>query len=107
MNNMEENNNQQQQVVLVFYINVGNLDREEANAQIQSFKENIDEGFSEFKNIVIPIQNGESKVECINPVLITQEEVINQFKEKVDKLNEYLKEQLENQNNNDDEHEQE
>ena len=64
-----------EKIILVHYINVGNMDYSDIN----KFMEEITVKFSpkEEDNIIsywIPIKNGETRVECINPKLVSEED---------------------------------
>jgi hypothetical protein len=64
-----------EKIILVHYINVGNMDY----ININKFMEEITVKFSpkEEDNIIsywIPIRNGETRVECINPKLVSEED---------------------------------
>ncbi len=64
-----------EKIILVHYINVGNMNYSDIN----KFMEEITVKFSpkEEDNIIsywIPIKNGETRVECINPKLVSEED---------------------------------
>lgn len=64
-----------EKIILVHYINVGNMDY----TNINKFMEEITVKFSpkEEDNIIsywIPVNNGETRVECINPKLVSEED---------------------------------
>ena len=64
-----------EKIILVHYINVGNV----GNMDCSDVMEEIVDKFSpkEEDNIIsywIPIKNGETRVECINPKLVSEED---------------------------------
>lgn len=64
-----------EKIILVHYINIGNMDY----SDIDKFMEEITVKFSpkEEDNIIsywIPVNNGETRVECINPKLVSEED---------------------------------
>ena len=64
-----------EKIILVHYINVGNMDY----TNINKFMKEITVKFSpkEEDNIIsywIPVNNGETRVECINPKLVSEED---------------------------------
>lgn len=72
---------------LVYYVNVGNIHAEDVNEYLYSFAETFTYDES-IEKIIIPIREGETRVECINPVLLTDE----QYKEVDEKVKNLKKE---------------
>lgn len=71
-----DNNNP---LILVFYINIGNLDREDVPKYIEATRKSMTEGIKEDGRIdpvtfFIPIRDGDSRLECINPKIVIGEE---------------------------------
>ena len=92
-------------LILSFYIDIRDIDENEVAEYLNQVKMAMssqiesqgDDGVMAF---FIPIK-GESKVECINPVLVVEEEAINNFNaamEELQKLNFTLKETIINKN---------
>jgi hypothetical protein len=64
-----------EKIILVHYINVGNIDGND----VSKIMEDVVKKFSpkEEDNIIsywIPVREGEARVECINPKLVSQED---------------------------------
>lgn len=60
-------------IILICYINV----KGQSIKKIDETMTNLSDTFATNKNIIhyiIPIQQGDSKVECVNPKLVTEEE---------------------------------
>ena len=82
---------------LVCYLNVGSIRAQDVGEYLHSFAEafTYDESI---ERIIIPIREGESKVECINPVLLTDEQY-KEVEEKVKNLEQKVKTVLKTLNN--------
>ena len=88
-----------EKIILVHYINIGNMDYNDVN----KFMEEIAEKFSlkEEDNIIsywIPVNNGETRVECINPKLISEEDYL-EAKKVLDRNQEIVNEIINWKNN--------
>jgi hypothetical protein len=64
-----------EKIILVHYINVGNIDGND----VSKIMEDVVKNFSpkEEDNIIsywIPVREGDTRVECINPKLVSQED---------------------------------
>ena len=64
-----------EKIILIHYINVGNID----GNNVSEMMENVVNKFSpkEEDNIIsywIPVREGETRVECINPKLVSEED---------------------------------
>ena len=64
-----------EKIILIHYINVGNID----DNDVSEMMKNVVNKFSpkEEDNIIsywIPVREGETRVECINPKLVSQED---------------------------------
>lgn len=70
-------------LVLVFYINIGNLDISDVEEYINRIKK-IVVGDDTRINFFIPIRDGETRVECINPKLVHKEIFVEQVKNLVE-----------------------
>ena len=61
-------------LILVFYLNLSNLSREDWLPYIEHVKEAMNRFFDDtVKAIYMPIDDGETRVDCINPVLLDAE----------------------------------
>lgn len=77
-------------LILVFYISVQNIDVDDIKETLTKITENMLKEF-DAKIITIPVFSGESRVVCINPVFITDEELIKENTEMLKELNIKLK----------------
>lgn len=81
-------------MILVYYINIGNLRNEDINQVVNALKmDNKKLGINSIQ-YYIPVRDQESKVECINPVLVDKnlyQQVANQLEETKKRLDEILK----------------
>lgn len=67
-------------VIIVHYINVHelpNIKRSQMLYEIKSVIEKNSENYNGIMNIIMPVQSGESRVECINPRYMDEEEFEN------------------------------
>ena len=82
---------------LVCYLNIGSVPNEDVSEYLHSFTEafTYDESI---ERIVIPIRKGESRIECINPVLLTDEQY-KEVEKKVKNLEQEVETALESLNN--------
>jgi hypothetical protein len=63
-----------EKIILVYYLNLGNITPERASEILESFGANLYRKIKEAHHILLPIRNGNTRVECLNPKIITQEE---------------------------------
>ncbi len=93
----------QEKTILVYYINVGNMSSEE----VSEFLQNISTGLIETEkennilSYLVPIKDTETRIECINPRLLTEEEYLeakNALKNCKRKMNEFVESLLESKN---------
>lgn len=77
---------------LVCYLNIGNIPAEDVSEYLHKFAEvfTYDESI---EKIIVPIRKGESRVECINPVLLTEEQY-KDVEEKINTLKQEVEEKL-------------
>ena len=82
---------------LVFYLNIGSIPDENVSEYLHSFAEafTYDESI---ERIIVPTRKGESRVECINPVLLTDEQY-KEVEEKVKNLKKEVETALKTLNN--------
>lgn len=81
-------------LILVHYINIGNVNRATAQQEMYHYLEMIQGTGNDITHYVLPVKDPQkTKIECINPKLITEEEYVN-VKTILDRntkiLNEYL-----------------
>lgn len=77
-------------IILVFYINTRSLTDEETYERLSNFKEIIDHNKQDgMMYYILPTTEFETRIECLNPKLISQEEY-NFVQSKLDKLNKIL-----------------
>jgi len=62
-----------EKIILVYYLNLGNITPERASEILESFGANLYRKIKEAHHILLPIRNGNTRVECLNPKIITQE----------------------------------
>jgi hypothetical protein len=63
-----------EKLILVYYLNLGNISPQKTEEIMSSFSANLNRSIREAHHILLPISNGDTRVECLNPKLITQEE---------------------------------
>ena len=63
-----------EKLILVYYLNLGNITPQRASEILESFGANLYREIKEAHHILLPIRNGNTRVECLNPKIITQEE---------------------------------
>lgn len=82
---------------LVCYLNTGNIPAEDISEYLNTFAKafTYDESI---ERIIIPTRKGESRVECINPVLLTDEQY-KEVEEKVKNLKQEVETALKTLNN--------
>ena len=82
---------------LVCYLNIGSIPDENVSEYLHSFAEafTYDESI---ERIIVPTRKGESRVECINPVLLTDEQY-KEVEEKVKNLKKEVETALKTLNN--------
>jgi len=82
--------------ILVFYVGVMGMDYEDVPEYIQKVSKKITPIGDEFQSIFIPLTSTfDTRVECINPEYIAEQELIEKNKKLLDELNESLKTQTE------------
>lgn len=77
-----------EQLILVFYINIDNMTTQQAMGYLHDIQQNVKNKPEGSIQYIIPVKDQETKIECINPKIVTQE----QYDEILEKLNsiEYL-----------------
>lgn len=82
---------------LVCYLNIGSIPAEDVSEYLHNFAEVFTYDESIVK-IIVPTREGESRVECINPVLLTDEQY-EEVEEKVKNLEQEVETALKSLNN--------
>lgn len=75
--------------ILIFYINVDGLSPQKSQQYIYDIMKDYNCN-SDIVHYFLPVRNQETKVECVNPKLITDSE-FQEIKDRLDKYNENLK----------------
>ena len=78
--------------IIVHYINIGNLD----NVEVSEYINNIKQTFTyneEYHSIFIPIINKETYIDCLNPIVLPEEEREKYIK-KIENLKKNVEEML-------------
>jgi len=82
---------------LVCYLNIGNISAKDVNEYLFTFAKSLTYDES-IERIIIPTRKGESRIECINPVLLTDEQY-KEVEEKVKNLEQEVETALKTLNN--------
>ena len=61
-------------LILVIYINVGKMDMAQASRYCHACKKNIQDRTEDYTVFYVPVRSGETRIECINPVLMDKKE---------------------------------
>ena len=66
-------------IILIFYIDIGGLSRQRAQEGLNSIAKMLEKDAENepILTFIMPIKNGDSRVECINPKLVSEEEYGN------------------------------
>ena len=81
---MSENN----RLILVFYIDVSRICDTDVPAYINEVSTALSKSDDGTDKYFIPVYKGESRVECLNPVMLNEDEY-TEVKRKLDEINEY------------------
>lgn len=95
--------------LLVFYIDIALMPPEDANRYVEEYTKNFYKLSDEYKVIILPVRNGNTRVECINPIFVPLEFYekfkVNLKTQIVCKLNNFRKEKIkQNEKNNSSNH---
>jgi len=82
--------------ILVFYIDIRMVESEDIPMYMEKIGKRIVPENLDAEGIMIPIY-GETKVECINPVYIKDDELIKKQERLMSELHEHLENQLNNE----------
>ncbi len=75
-------------LILVFYIDVGNISPSEVAEYIEGIRDNTRVGdINEVVQFYIPVRDQETRVECINPKFVTDEDMIKKFEKQIKGVN--------------------
>lgn len=80
--------------LIVLYIGVAGVRSEDIEDFTQRVIKRISPTTIDAEIIVIPIQSTDTRVECINPKYITEEELVNKHTELMKELHEELEHQI-------------
>ena len=61
---------EKEDIILVIYINIGQKEISEAQDYIDRVKKDIEIKTEKFTVFFVPIRQGDSRIECINPILL-------------------------------------
>jgi len=92
-----------EKLIMVLYVGVAGIRSEDIRDFVQQVTTKIAPSAFEGELIVIPTQQVDTKLECVNPKYVTEESLIREHTEMMKKLQEQLQFQLEElrkQNNN-------
>ncbi len=81
---MSENN----RLILVFYIDVSCVYKDDVPAYMNELATALSKSDDGTDKYFIPVYKGESRVECLNPVMLNEDEY-TEVKRKLDEINEY------------------
>lgn len=88
--------------IIVIYVGVAGIRSEDIPMYVKKITEKISPTSIEAEIISIPVQRQDTTIECINPLYITDVELIKEHEELLKKINEelqYQAELLKNKNN--------
>lgn len=82
--------------IVVCYVNVAGFPDEEALSLLDELSKKLATIDPDIVNYIVPIRSGETRIECINPDLLTGEAYV-EATEAVEKLKEAVKNMLKNE----------
>jgi len=74
-------------LILVVYGNVGSLSPNEIQEYIAQVNRYVASPTNEYITMVVPVRDQETRIECINPKFITNEEMIKRFASDIKDVN--------------------
>jgi len=80
--------------ILVMYVGVAGIRAEDISDFVHKVAEKITPTRFEGEILVIPVQSPDTKIECINPKYVTDEEAIRVHTEQMKTLNEEVQNQI-------------
>jgi hypothetical protein len=81
--------------IIVIYVGVAGVRLEDISTFVQKVATKISPQRFEGEVICIPVQSVDTKIECINPIYVTDEKLISEHTEMMKKLHEQLQYQME------------
>lgn len=60
--------------ILVFYVNVGSLSPSEVEEYIRNINKSLALNDENTLSFLIPVRTGENRIECLNPILLSEEQ---------------------------------
>lgn len=77
-------------LILVYYISVKHMDMEDIAEYMYKVREKINIPGFDGHSIFVPVLTDETRIECINPKYVTDENLINEHNTLMKELNEKL-----------------
>lgn len=77
------------EIILVHYVNIGNTGKHYARLRLEKYTDYVDQNEGTL-NYIIPVRNESSRIECINPQLVSEAE-FKSAKEVLDESQDALK----------------
>jgi hypothetical protein len=87
--------NQTENKILVIYVGVAGVRSEDVEGTVNKIVKKIIPQTFQGEVIIIPVQSPHTRMECINPEYVTDEELVKKHTEMIKKLQEELQNQLE------------
>ena len=91
---MSENN----RLILVFYTDVSRVYEDDVSAYMNDVATSLSKNDDGTDKYFIPVYEGGSRLECINPVMISEEEYA-EVKRKIDEIDKIFKDLIKDNNN--------
>jgi len=91
---MSENN----RLILVFYTDVSRVYEDDVSAYMNDVATSLSKNDDGTDKYFIPVYEGGSRLECINPVMISEEEY-TEVKRKIDEIDKIFKDLIKDNNN--------
>jgi len=73
-----------EKIILVHYVNIGNIDNDKVSEIMEDIVEKCQTKEQDIISYWIPIKDGDTRIECINPKLISEED-FNECKKILDR----------------------
>lgn len=80
--------------IIVLYIGVAGIRSEDIPEYVKNITNKISPSTVDAEIIVIPIQTTDTRIECINPVYVTEKELIDKHTNLMKELHEELEHQI-------------
>ena len=80
--------------IIVLYIGVQGIRSEDIETFVEKITERIAPTTIQGEIIIIPTQSPDTRIECIDPIYVTEEKLIQEHTEMMKKLHEELQHQL-------------